>query len=153
MTTSTIITMLKADHQEVSSLFAKAIATTERNPGERTRLFEKINEALRKHTQFEEEQLYPVLAKAKNTKDEALEAFEEHGQIKMLLADLAKTKPTDERWKAKMTVLSEDVHHHVQEEEKSDGLFAHLKKRLDEATLVELGEQYDPSKQALAGRH
>jgi hypothetical protein len=57
-----------------------------------------------------------------------LEAFEEHGVVEKLVADIEACDPTEERWLAKVIVLKEMVQHHVEEEEKE--LFKAAKKAL-----------------------
>jgi hemerythrin superfamily protein len=146
MATTSIISLLKKDHKEVSSLLKEALATTEKSAEERADLFAQINDALTLHTRFEEENIYPILLEHTKTKGDALEAEEEHAQIKHLLADIGATEVTDERWKAKLMVLTEDIRHHVKEEEQSGGLFDELKKKLDAEELAGLAEQYEANK-------
>ena len=146
MFSQTIIAILKNEHKEVGALLKQAIATSTHATAKRLDLFTRINDALSAHTAFEEEQLYPVLARKADTKDTALEAIEEHQQIKILLRDLARTDCDDESWKAKMTVLMEDVRHHVKEEEQLGGLFSDLKAALDHDELVALAKEYESSK-------
>ncbi len=146
MATKSIITMLKKDHKEVSALLKEALATTERATSKRTELFTQIHEALTLHTRFEEENLYPILLEQPKTKGDALEAEEEHAQIKCLLAEISMTEVTDERWKPKLVVLAEDIRHHVKEEEAAGGLFDELKKRLDDDELAGLAEQFESNK-------
>lgn len=150
MATTSIISMLKKDHKEVNALLKQALATTERAQDKRAELFAQINGALTVHTRFEEESIYPILLEQRKTKDDALEADEEHVQIKRLLTDLSATDVSDERWKAKLTVLAEDIRHHVKEEEGAGGLFEELKKTIDEEELAGLGEQYEATKAAQA---
>lgn len=150
MPTASIISMLKKDHKEVSALQKEALATTERAQDKRAELFAQISGALTVHTRFEEESIYPILLDQRKTKDDALEADEEHAQIKRLLADLSSTDVTDERWKAKLTVLAEDIRHHVKEEESSGGLFDELKKAVDDEELAGLADQYEATKAANA---
>jgi hypothetical protein len=95
---------------------------------------------------FEEESVYPVLQRKQRTRDAALEAVEEHLQAKQLLHDLAGMASGDERWKAKMTVLMEDIRHHVKEEEQAGGLFSELESALEQAELVELAKDYEATK-------
>ena len=45
------------------------------------------------------------------------EGYEEHKQIKALLATIASITPADETWDMKVKVLKEDVEHHVTDEE------------------------------------
>jgi hemerythrin superfamily protein len=146
MLTPTIISILKQDHREVSALLEEATESSERASSKRKTLFDKIRKALAKHMAFEEKHLYPALVTQKPSKDDALEAVEEHGQVKFLLQDIADTDPSDERWKAKVTVLAEDIKHHVKEEESFGGIFSQVKKALDQQQLVELGELYQESK-------
>lgn len=140
MATPSIITVLKQDHQTVAALLAKATAT--RNGRRRAALYDQIKDALTRHTAFEEEHLYPVLAQKARSKDMAFEAWEEHGVVKHLLKDLGRTDVDDDHWKAKMTVLTENVRHHVAEEEAKGGLFAQLRQALDARTLTDLATDY-----------
>lgn len=148
MSHPSIIPLLKKDHKEVNALLKEALATNDSATTKRTQLFSQINESLTLHTRFEEEHVYPLLLKQSKTKEDTLEAEEEHGQIKNLLADIADTDVADERWKAKVMVLAEDVRHHVKEEEQSGGLFDDLKKAADAETLTGLAEQFQTSKGA-----
>ena len=66
------------------------------------------------------------------------EAFEEHHVVDLVLAELPRVNPRDDRFVAKMTVLSELVDHHVKEEE-SD-MFKRAQ-ALGVKRLTELGEQ------------
>jgi len=47
-----------------------------------------------------------------------LEAYDEHHVVKLVLAELPRVNPEDERFEAKMTVLSELIEHHVEEARK-----------------------------------
>lgn len=140
MSTANILTILMKDHQDVAHLFDRAIATTD--GAKRKELYDKINETLAAHTRFEEEHLYSVLADKSGTKEGAFEAIEEHAVAKHLLSDIGSTHVLDDHWKAKMTILSESVQHHVREEEQKNGLFDDLRKLLDEEALVSLAEDY-----------
>src|SRR3546814_8304325 len=73
---------------------------------------------------IEEEIFYPAFRC--NIEDDVLdEAHVEHDGCKMLIAELMNSEPGAEFYDAKMTVLSEEVKHHVREEEKpSSGMFA-----------------------------
>mgnify|MGYP000529203544 CR=1 FL=1 len=143
-----ILTSLKHDHDEVGTLLKQAMACSEKASVNRSTLFAKIREALTIHTSFEEERLYPLLINAKASKAAVLEAYEEHNQIKHLLQDIADTEVTDERWNAKVTVLAEDVEHHIKEEEQLGGLFAKLRHVTDSETLASLADEYEATKHA-----
>jgi hemerythrin-like domain-containing protein len=88
---------------------------------------------------FEEQLFYPRLRLAgREMKDEVLEALEEHHVVKELLAEIEKLPPENERFGAKVTVLIENVRHHIEEEE--GDMFPRARRALSRAELVELGE-------------
>ncbi len=92
------LTLLKADHKKVAAIFEKLEPTTERGVKTREELFASLKEELDIHSRIEETFLYPVLEKAEETHDIALEAIEEHAVVKDLLAELEKLAKDDESW-------------------------------------------------------
>jgi hemerythrin superfamily protein len=141
--------LLKKQHKEVKALFKK-IENTE-NARERRRLMSEIATALEGHTVIEEEMFYPAVRGLETQKAEemVMEAFEEHHVVKLVLAELPQVDPEDERFEAKMTVLSELVEHHADEEEKE--MFK-LANKLGKAELDALGEQMEQRFEAVAGQ-
>lgn len=109
--------ILKEDHKRVSDLFEKLEPTTERAIKTREELFAKVKMELDLHSQIEETILYPMLKEVEETRDITLEGIEEHRIVKLLLAELEKMPKDTEQWTAKLTVLKENVEHHVEEEE------------------------------------
>lgn len=144
MPASTIITQLTLEHREVAKLFSEMEKTTERSGKKREELFAQIDKALSAHAEFEEARVYPLLEQKKSSKPTALEAVEEHIQIKRLLGELRDLEVQDEHWTAKMTVLMENVTHHVKEEESE--AFPKLIKAVPEKELIILREEYEASK-------
>jgi len=130
--------LLKKQHREVEALF-KRIGKTE-EAFERRRLMDEISAKLTMHTKLEEEIFYPAVREVPTKKAEemVLEAYEEHHVVKLVLAELPRVDPEDERFEAKMTVLKEMVEHHVEEEE--DEMFK-LADKIDEDELEALGER------------
>ena len=127
--------LLKADHQTVSELFE----TVEAARGQaKTAAFKKLKTALDVHAHIEETYLYPALKNSDASRDIILEAYEEHKVVKDLLAELAAGKPSDQ-WNAKLTVLKENVDHHVDEEEGE--LFDKAKDVLTDEQLEMLGDE------------
>src|SRR5918912_4044874 len=79
---------------------------------------EQISQQLELHTQIEEEIFYPAVRESGKKAEEMIdEAYEEHHVVKLVLKELPQVDPEDERFHAKMTVLSELVEHHAEEEE------------------------------------
>ena len=56
-------------------------------------------------------------AEVPDLEDDILESLEEHHGVKWTCLELTKMEPSDERYDAKVIVLSEHVNHHVKEEE------------------------------------
>lgn len=135
------ITLLKSDHRKVEKIFSQI----EEGTGNREQLFTELMNELTVHAEIEEKLFYPAVKNAKQTHDVVLESFEEHKQVKMVLADLAKADKNTEHWLAGLKVLMEDVQHHVGEEEKE--LFPKVEKTvLTEKQLNDLGKQMEEMK-------
>jgi iron-sulfur cluster repair protein YtfE (RIC family) len=137
--------LLKQDHKKVSGIFEKLDKTTERGVKTREELFTQLKTELDIHAQIEEQIFYPVLKEAKETRDITLEAFEEHAVVKRLLKELAALPKDNETWGAKLTVLKENVEHHVEEEE--DEMFKDARKVLSAEQIEELGDRMQAAKE------
>ena len=132
------ITMLLKDHTLVKKFFVQA-KTASKQVAAKVSIFNQIKAALEVHAAIEEEIFYPPVkqARSKHLKDEVREGYEEHKQIKSLLAQIASITPADETYDMKIKVLMEDVEHHVKDEEGE--MFPDAKKFLAASRLVELG--------------
>jgi hypothetical protein len=121
------VALLKADHRKVEDLFDKFEKAHE---SERKKsLVEQICTELCVHTTLEEEIFYPACQAEVEDKDVVEESYVEHDGAKVLVAELMESVPDDEFYAAKVSVLSEEVRHHVKEEEKrGEGLFAQARK-------------------------
>jgi hemerythrin superfamily protein len=128
------IDLLESQHRQVEKLFAQIEKS--KSPESKRKLFESVADVLAVHAAIEEHQFYPAV-KAKRTEDILLESLEEHLGIKRVLADLLETDAKDETFDAKITVLKEQVEHHVKEEETD--LFPKSKKVLNADELEALG--------------
>lgn len=137
--------LLKKDHQKVSGLFKQLEETTERAVKTREDLFAQLKQELDIHARIEETILYPVLKEAKETHEITLEAIEEHNVVKQLLSELDAMAVSEEQWTAKLTVLKENVEHHVEEEEGE--MFKDAKKVLSAEQIEELGARLEAAKQ------
>ena len=120
------VALLKSDHRNVEALFKKfAKAKDDRS---KKALAQEICTQLSVHATIEEEILYPA-CQGSVDEDLSAEAYVEHDGAKVLIAELSGSNPDDEFYDAKMTVLCEQIKHHVKEEEKpGDGLFAQARK-------------------------
>ena len=134
------ISLLKADHRKVEKIFSDI----EKGNGNRQLLFTELATELTVHAEIEEKLFYPAVKDAEPTHDLVLESFEEHKQMKMVLADLEKAEKGTEHWLAGLKVLMEDVQHHVGEEENE--LFPKVKKVLSGKELEDLGTRMEELK-------
>jgi hypothetical protein len=120
------IALLKADHRTVEALFEKFEAAS--GDGRKRKLAEQICLELAVHTRIEEEIFYPA-CEGKIEEDLLKEAYVEHDGAKVLIAEIEAGGPDDEFYDAKVKVLSEQIEHHVEEEEKRmEGMFAQARK-------------------------
>ena len=139
------IALLKADHRTVEDLFEKFEGAS--GDGMKQRLAEQICTELKIHTMIEEEIFYPAL-EGKIEEDVLSEAYVEHDGAKVLINDIMAGGPDDEFYDAKVKVLSEEIEHHVKEEEApSEGMFAQARKA--DVDLVVLRDQMAARKEEL----
>lgn len=118
------IQLLKADHREVEGMFGQFEKTN--GAATKTKLAEQICLALKVHTQIEEEIFYPAAREALSDEEMIDEAVVEHAAAKDLIAEIEAMEVGEDLFDAKVKVLSEQIEHHVQEEEKE--LFPQLQK-------------------------
>jgi hemerythrin superfamily protein len=139
------IALLKADHRKVEGLFEQFESA--RGGSRKQKIAEQICNELKIHTTIEEEIFYPAF-KSKIAGDTLAEAYVEHDGAKVLVNDIMAASPEDEFYDAKVKVLSEDIKHHVREEEMpTEGMFAQARKT--DVDLVALRDRMMARKQQL----
>lgn len=131
------IALLKADHDKVSELFERFEKA--RGADRKAGLVKQICTELTVHMMIEEEIFYPA---CKGKVEDGLldEGYVEHDGAKVLIAELEGSAPDEAFYDAKVKVLSEEIEHHVKEEERpGDGMFSQARKAgLD---MDELGDR------------
>ena len=145
--TQDAIALLKADHRQVEDLFEQFESA--RSSERKQKLAKQICGALKVHTQIEEEIFYPAFLEATEEKDTHHEAEVEHEGAKKLIKEIEATPADDDYFDARVTVLSEMIKHHVNEEEQRGGMFS--KARDSDMDLKALGEQLQERKHQLVG--
>lgn len=139
------IKLLKDDHREVEDLFEQFEKATAKD--RKAKIVQKICTELTVHSLIEEEIFYPTF-RGKIEDDLLDEGYVEHDGAKMLIAELMAGDPDDPFYDAKVSVLSEEIEHHVKEEERpSEGMFAQC--RRTDVDLVELAERMQARKDEL----
>ena len=141
------IALLKADHRQVQEWFAQFQSA--RSSARKQVLAGQICEALKVHTRIEEELFYPAFLAATGEVAIHHEAEVEHNGAKRLIDEIGPSGAQDNYFDAKVTVLAEMIRHHVDEEEKRDGMFA--KARQSDMDLAGLGQRLASRKAELTG--
>jgi len=142
------IKLLKEDHKKVKALFEEVEGLGDRASTQRKNLFQKIDEELTLHSKIEETLFYPEFKKrAENSdeREEVLEAYEEHGVVKVMIGELEDLDPKDETYKPKLNVLKELVMHHVKEEEGE--LFKMARELFEPEELNQIGDRIAAAKE------
>jgi hypothetical protein len=142
------IALLKADHRTVAGWF-KAYEIT-RSGTRKAKLAQQICSALTVHMQIEEEIFYPAFIAATGDKPMHHEAVVEHAGAKALVSQLEASGPWEEYFDARIKVLSEQIKHHVKEEEQPGGMFAQARK--SDMDLVLVGRRMRVRKKELLAR-
>lgn len=131
------IKLLQDQHREVEQLFEKI---KKAKPDQKEDLFLQLADELATHATIEEKLFYPQVM-SKRTDELLQESVQEHLQAKRLLADMLDLDVSDEKFDAKLTVLEEEVKHHVSEEENE--LFVDVRKEFPDEMLETLGAEME----------
>jgi hemerythrin-like domain-containing protein len=141
------LSLLKEDHQKVKKMLGELDSTTERGVKTREELFTKLKGELQVHETIEEEIFYPALKEHPKAKELVLEAYEEHNIVDTVMSEIEGVAYDDERWGAKMTVLKENLEHHIEEEETE--MFKQARQVFEREELDELGSRMESRKHQL----
>lgn len=143
------LALLTADHKAVKKLFKEFEKLKEEDGSdeEKEMLVRQVCGELKVHAQIEEEIFYPAVREEIEDEDLMDEAEVEHAGAKDLIAQLEAMDVSDDLFDAKVTVLGEQIEHHVKEEEGE--MFKQVRKaKVDTAAL---GEQMAQRKLELMG--
>jgi hemerythrin-like domain-containing protein len=141
------VTLLKDDHDTLKKILNDLDSTTERGVKTREELFTRVRRELEVHEAIEEEIFYPALKEHPKAKDLVLEAYEEHNVVDMVMAEIQDTPYDDETWGAKLTVMKENIEHHIEEEEGE--MFPQAREVFERSELQELGDRMQARKEEL----
>lgn len=138
-----VLKYLEEDHKKVVELLTQLQKSTAKNVREKK--FLMVKQELYLHEQVEQKILYPSLQK--QGKSDVLEAYQEHHVVNLLLKDIESVSFDDKMWQAKITVLLENIKHHVKEEKTK--LFPLTRKLFDKAAREEMTEKMEMIKKVL----
>jgi selenocysteine-specific translation elongation factor len=141
------LALLKADHDKVKALFLEfdALKGNQDEDRRKAELVDEICYELTLHSMLEEEIFYPALRAALDDDELLDEADVEHAGARELIGQLEIMAPGDDHYDATVTVLGEEVEHHIGKEEGE--MFEAA--RLAGIDLDDLGEQLAARKDEL----
>ena len=135
---TTIRQLIQSSPKRADELFAKLVDTSETAVKTRDRLFSELKDELELQAELEEQHLFPVLKKHKETKGLVAEALNDNRRTRKLLAELERTPKDSEAFGAKVAELRKAFQQHVRDKKK-EFLPAVVKALSDEeaSTVVE----------------
>jgi hemerythrin superfamily protein len=134
------------DHEKARRLLDQLKKTGDADGEKRSKLFAELKPELMMHQHVEEGVFYSKLKEIDDTRDDALEAINEHHVVDGLLEELDAMPTGNDEWRAKFGVLKELVEHHMREEEEE--FIPDAKKVLDADLAREMAEIYEQKKTA-----
>jgi hemerythrin-like domain-containing protein len=139
-----ILQLLHLEHEEVQELFEqfRKSMSTKNGQNKAQSTSEQILNDLKLHTELEEKIVYPSLKE--QDANIFYEAEEEHHVVDLLIGELQQMKVSAPDYTAKMSVMEENVKHHIQEEESE--MFS-LLNQLPNDTLDKMAEEWKKQKQ------
>lgn len=143
------LTVLKQDHRAVEELFERfEHLARERLDEGKEQLVREMTRALSIHAAVEERVFYPAVRRALPGGDGLAERLrKEHGEVEELLAALEEMGAASPGFDAKVGALVSNVRAHVAEEEGQ--AFPQIEERLDQATLLRMGEELERAKRTV----
>jgi hemerythrin-like domain-containing protein len=109
--------LLRRDHEELRDLFKKIAKSGNDEVDIRKELFTQLERGLLNHMEAEERFFYTALEQVEESRLRVLESYEEHQLAKTIIGSFTSLAVDDERWPAKIRLLSRLFRQHVDEEE------------------------------------
>src|SRR3954447_6925123 len=128
----TIRQLIQTSPAKATELFAKLAETSGNAVKTRERLFSELKEELELQMRLEEQHLFPVLRKRKETKDLVPDALNDNKEARKALTELERIPKESEAFASKVAELRKAFQQHVRDERK-EPLPAVLKALDDEA--------------------
>src|SRR5215212_5807246 len=134
----TIRQLIQTSPAKANELFAKLAETSGNAVKTRERLFSELKEELELQMRLEEQHLFPVLRKRKETKDLVPDALNDNKETRKALTELERTPKESEAFASKVAELRKAFQQHVRDDRKE--FLPAVLKALDEeeaGTIVE----------------
>lgn len=136
---TTIFEALRADHIKQRTLI-DLLTKTHGDSNGRKELFKRLKRELDNHAKAEERYFYVPLMEEDSTQEKARHSVAEHHELDELVEKLEETDPSSPAWLATAKKLSEQLIHHLDEEEHE--VFQLAGKALADEQKEALAEEY-----------
>src|SRR3954454_5937926 len=140
----TIRQLIQTSPAKANELFAKLAETSGNAVKTRERLFSELKEELELQMKLEEQHLFPVLRKHKETKDLVSDALNDNKETRKALADLERTPKESEEFASKVAELRKAFQQHVRDERKE--LLPAVLKALDDEEAEAIVDKIEGAK-------
>jgi hemerythrin superfamily protein len=130
-----VVDLITHDHRELQRMFEELRS----DPSKRKTLTPVMSTLLFAHSRAEESEVYPR-ARAAGGEEDVEHSQEEHLVADQLAERLTGLDPESDEFGEVLDELVEAVTHHLEEEE--EDVLPHLRERMSETELTELGERF-----------
>src|SRR5215203_6960407 len=141
---TTIRQLIQTSPAKANELFAKLTETSGNAVKTREKLFADLKSELELQIKLEEQHLFPVLKKHKETKDLVSGALNDNKQTRKLLTELERTPKESEEFASKVAELRKAFQQHVRDERKD--LLPAVLKALDDEEAGAIVEKIEGAK-------
>jgi hypothetical protein len=141
---TTIRQLIQTSPAKANELFAKLAETSGNALKTRERLFSELKEELELQMRLEEQHLFPVLRKRKETKDLVPDALNDNKETRKALTELERTPKESEEFASKVAELRKAFQQHVRDERKE--LLPAVLKALDDEEAEAIVEKIEGAK-------
>src|SRR5215207_9330601 len=145
---TTIRQLIQTSPAKANELFAKLTETSGNAVKTREKLFADLKAELELQIKLEEQHLFPVLKKRKETKNLVSDALNDNKQTRKLLTELERTPKESEEFASKVAELRKAFQQHVRDERKE--LLPAVLKALDDEEAEAIVEKIEGAKRAEA---
>jgi hemerythrin superfamily protein len=145
------LALLVADHEKVRTLFKQFEELSDRATVSKKKIADQICKELTIHAEVEEAIFYPAVRDLLQETEVLDEAVVEHSGAKNLIEQIKEMQPGDDLYDAKVKVLSEQINHHVKEEE--GDMFTRIRKGKKNIDLMSLGEEMAVFREECSSRY
>src|SRR3954470_20784406 len=114
----TIRQLIQTSPAKANELFTKLVETSGNAVKTRERLFSELKEELELQMKLEEQHLFPVLRKHKETKNLVSDALNDNKETRKALTELERTPKESEEFASKVAELRKAFQQHVRDERK-----------------------------------